>query len=76
MGIWQHKVRAYETRGRFSSNKYPEESSRGNGTVGGNTVKSNEEMMSIEEWLAYQSKDGWELFKYHHFGYCVFRRFV
>ena len=76
MAEWQHKVRVYETRGRFSSNEYPVKSTRGIGTVGVNSVQSNKEMMDLEEWLDYQSKDGWELFKFHPVGACVFRRLV
>jgi len=32
------------------------------------------QLKSIEEWLDWQCDDGWELFKFHPDGWCVFRK--
>ena len=70
MAEWLHKVRSYYDRTHYSSNEYP-------GTSPDfNTVNSvpGRERKSMEEWLDWQCEGGWELFKFHPDGWCVFRK--
>ena len=72
MAKWVHKVRSYHNGIRYSSNVYP-------GTSGDfNNVNNvtDRENKSIEEWLDWQCEGGWELFKFHPQGWCVFRKRV
>jgi hypothetical protein len=57
---------------RFSRRDYPVHSEKL--AFVGATAKMNNEWMSIEEWLDWQCEDGWELFKFHPQGWCVFRK--
>ena len=56
-------------RDNYSGDEYPGKM-RNSGFVG----TTNGQTMSIEEWLDWQCKGGWELYKFHPNGWCVFRR--
>ena len=71
MADWLHKVRNYGDFRNYSSNEYP-------GTGESFNHKQNFQRRnyykSIEEWLDWQCEGGWELFKFHPQGWCVFRK--
>ena len=72
MTVWSHKVRAYYGNHHYSGDEYPGEMYDSSGFV--KTPVRRKDTMSIEEWLDWQCEDGWELFKFHPNGWCVFRR--
>ena len=72
MAKWVHKVRWYHNSEAYSSNEYPGTSRDFNGVWDGHPLVPK----SIEEWLDWQCEDGWELFKFHPDGWCVFRKQV
>ena len=73
MADWLHKVRSYGNRNHYSSNEYP---GRGNDFNDIEFIRDSRYEKSIEEWLDWQCEGGWELFKFHPDGWCVFRKQV
>ena len=75
MAKYAHKVRMYQDRSNYSKNEYPitqtVEQKRPFVEVRNHRT---EERRSIEEWLDWQCEGGWELFKFHPEGWCVFRK--
>jgi len=72
MAKWIHKVRSYHNETQYSLDVYP-------GT--GDRFQNPESVQwknrkSMEEWLDWQCRNGWELFKFHPDGWCVFRKQV
>ena len=72
MTEWWHKVRSYMGSSHYSGNEYPGEMHNSNGFV--RAQSGRRDIMSIEEWLDWQCEGGWELFKFHPGGWCVFRK--
>ena len=71
MADWLHKVRSYEDRRNYSINEYPGRGGNFNDTE---YIRNYRDEKSIEEWLDWQCEGGWELFKFHPQGWCVFRK--
>ena len=72
MTKWVHKVRSYMGPKHYSGDEYPGEMLTSSGFE--RTAHGRKDTMSIEEWLDWQCEGGWELYKFHPKGWCVFRR--
>ena len=72
MTKWAHKVRGYFGHNHYSGDEYPGEMHNSSGFV--RAQHARRDTMSIEEWLDWQCEGGWELFKFHPNGWCVFRK--
>ena len=72
MTKWSHKVRSYKGNSHYSGNEYPGEMHNSSGFQ--RTPHGRRDIMSIEEWVDWQCEGGWELFKFHPNGWCVFRK--
>ena len=70
MAEWRYKVRCYSGSIVYSSNVYP---GKGEDFEKPEEVSPIEEK-SMEEWLDWQCEGGWELFKFHPYEWCVFRK--
>ena len=76
MSEWQYKVRKYDNSGFYSINVDPSQVKQSYDNTGVvNPVRQNKRI-TLEAWLDWQSENGWELFKFHPFGWCVFRRML
>jgi len=72
MTKWAHKVRGYYGYKHYTGDEYPAEIDYPSGFP--RTPTGHKGSMSIEEWLDWQCEGGWELFKFHPNGWCVFRK--
>ena len=73
MKKWAHKVRSYTNSSHYSGDEYPSKAENSQGFVG---APHQRDALSIEEWLDWQCEGGWELFKFHPRGSCVFRKLI
>ena len=75
MAKYAHKVRNYSGRSNYSTNEYPiTQTVQQKQPFVYATNHPGKERRSIEEWLDWQCEGGWELFKFHPEGWCVFRK--
>ena len=77
MARWLHKVRTYQNSLEYSSNVHPgtaEEFEGAERLMGRTRNERAKNSKSLEEWLDWQCEGGWELFKFHPNGWCVFRK--